>query len=178
MGYRSGCGGCPSGNFVRASGSASPQLPETVACHISHTNAPESCQRQRLATRQAIAKNRCPGDRCLGRFRPSALANKAIPRYVQLRIIKRRERGNQRGFETHCACKQIAREHAPGALLASYVARARNLVDDDSQLTLAFHDALYDRLGHSDRWRHAKAAALAIGHKSPTAQKRVPLAIN
>src|SRR2546421_55813 len=69
---------------------------------------------------------------------------------VQLRIVERCKRGNQRGFETHRTREQVARQHAPRSLFASHIARAGNFIDHQSEFLLSFDDALHDRRRHSD----------------------------
>src|SRR5438128_10690347 len=97
---------------------------------------------------------------------------------VQTLIIKRRKRRDQCCLKTHRPRQEIARQHTPRALFASHVPYAGDFVDHDSQFSLAANHIFNDEVGNADRWRHAKAAAPPIGYKRPTAQKRVPLAVN
>src|SRR2546421_732762 len=67
---------------------------------------------------------------------------------IERGVIERRESSNQRSFETHRSRQQVARQHAPRALLAAHVKRAGDVVDHNPQFALSLDDLLDDRVRH------------------------------
>src|SRR5947209_10997060 len=97
---------------------------------------------------------------------------------VHVSVVKRRERRHQRNLKALAAQDQIARQHAPGSLVAPDIVRACDAIDYGAQLFTTFNDISRNRRWNFDAGTASKEALCAITRVSPAAQKDVTLPRN